>query len=312
MGTAREDFLENLAAIKAASDLPALREPIVVDQEAVNVARLLRNGLAVAAFSTLEDFIKRRNEELLSFASTGPSSLANLPEALRDGATRRSLAALEALSRRSDDPIPLIHQISAMIGRTASGTVVFPSLTMHWAGSNLTGSDLNESLTMIGVSDPWAQMTGLGRRCGFQIPGGMEAAFKAMARARNEAAHAATTNTPLLSLRSFHISALGIACTYDLLASRALRLIQEAVPDSLRGTAKVRSIDISLRLVVDRGGGVWAEVRETKPKPAIKLYRDLASAQLESRSHGASRREAVVSKGRLGDPNWWISGDVAT
>ncbi len=103
MGTAREDFLGHLVAINEAADLSALRDATPPDPAQSEVARVLRNGLAVAAFAALEDFLKRRNRELLAFASTGVSTYDELTPELRRAVVHRALSSLAAQARRAAD-----------------------------------------------------------------------------------------------------------------------------------------------------------------------------------------------------------------
>jgi hypothetical protein len=310
MGSSREDFLANLAAIKAASELPALQDPLIPDPLGANVARILRNGLAVSAFASLEDFVRRRNGELLTFGSTGTAAFPDLNASLQDAVTRRALGVLARAAGRIDDPMPLIQAEASLIGGSGSGMIRFPLSTLGWEGSNLQAQDIATILGILGVDDPWSQLTYIGRRCGFAATGAFDAAFRSMASARNAAAHDATANTPLISLRSFHLGALAIACAYDLLASRSMRLLQGADLGLLKGTKKVRSIDIRIRFIEDRGGSKYAEVRESKRKPAVRRYRDLPTARTQALARARAGFEALVVLDRVGAPVWWVSGDM--
>lgn len=83
MPTAKQNFLERLFIIEKTLSTPNILDGLPTQTEHNNIARLLRNGLAVVGFVALEDFIKNRAIEILNEIASSHIPFSNLTEDLR-------------------------------------------------------------------------------------------------------------------------------------------------------------------------------------------------------------------------------------
>jgi hypothetical protein len=307
----REALLRSLESFDQAAQLEILLSQTPPSDQ---VARLLRNGLTVVGFCILEEYVRARCIEVAEHISKGPASFSDLPLGLQKAATEGAVGVLASQvrfhARSGEDPIPLIQQVGRALSSTSSASLELSTLTLQWEGSNLSASDLKDILANVGVdADPWGQMTALAMRAGFPIQGSLRDVFVQCLKDRNAAAHAATSDIPVLRVRSFSKSALAIAFAFDVLISRAARLCYEATADYLRGSKKFRQGDIPLRFL-DYRGSDWAEYVENKLSRAVRRQDSLDVARSEAMQRARDRGETVVIRDRNRMPTSWVCADL--
>ena len=78
MPTAKHNFLERLFTIKKSLYIPNVIDGLPTETEHNNIARLLRNGLAVVGFVALEDFIKNQDDHQRYIVLTNQQPLSQL------------------------------------------------------------------------------------------------------------------------------------------------------------------------------------------------------------------------------------------
>jgi hypothetical protein len=312
MASARDTFLRDLEAIATASDSSTLFVEPAASESQASAARLLRNGLAVVSFNSLEHFIDRRSVELLTMISAAPITFGDLPHRWKEAATRQVVAALSAsvrlMQKNGEDPTPLIQETGVALASTRGATLTLSSLALRWTGSNLTQEDISRSLRVLQIEEPWSAMTAIANRAGFGLLGNSEDVFRSLLRARNEAAHEPLADTSILYLRSLRRTVAAVAFAFDALASRAARLAATGDPAYLLGR-QVRESGIRLRYLDSRGNR-WAEVREGNPAIAYRLHADYDAARREALLRACREREVVVARDGA-EPLWWATGDAA-
>jgi hypothetical protein len=312
MASARDTFLRDLEAIATASDSSTLFVEPAASESQASAARLLRNGLAVVSFNSLEHFIDRRSVELLTMISAAPITFGDLPHRWKEAATRQVVAALSAsvrlMQKNGEDPTPLIQETGVALASTRGATLTLSSLALRWTGSNLTQEDISRSLRVLQIEEPWSAMTAIANRAGFGLLGNSEDVFRSLLRARNEAAHEPLADTSILYLRSLRRTVAAVAFAFDALASRAARLAATGDPAYLLGR-QVRESGIRLRYLDSRGNR-WAEVREGNPARAYRLHADYDAARREALLRACREREVVVARDGA-EPLWWATGDAA-
>lgn len=299
---ARIEFLQSHRAVLEAQSLELLIPNGLGSSPHNDRARILRNGLAVQYFAILEEFLRSRAAELLSYLSGGPVAFASLPVLLQEAATRGALEALayQSRTRGSELTLATIQQVATAIGSTTLSGYQFTEMTFGYDSSNLAPRHLSEFLASINVGpDSWRQMTMLKSRLGFgQLP--LDEAFRNGATARHSSAHSGLVDTSISQLTDFHQAELLIALTFDALASRAVRKLRTRVP------GQVTENEIRVRELRQRDARTWAEAG-LHAKSALKLHRD------EPDFAGAfercqSRNELLVAFDRSGFvTDWWSS-----
>ena len=109
----RSSLIDRLRIIQEAVD-----HDLLVDRELTNLehnrrAQMLRSGLMIAAFTSVEDFIRARTSELLAYVSRTVVRFELLPEDLKRAATTEVMRAAyeqaRMLKRRGENPLPMIR-----------------------------------------------------------------------------------------------------------------------------------------------------------------------------------------------------------
>ena len=122
--TARHDFISRLRALQRAVGVPSTINLPAFEKAQNEAARMLRNGLAIVAFSTIEDFLRARSEELLATLTGAPLPFDDLPNDLRQATTEGVVAGLlfqvRLMRRNAEDPVSLIQRTGRALSSTAS------------------------------------------------------------------------------------------------------------------------------------------------------------------------------------------------
>lgn len=311
MPGARNDLFERLEAFSAAAQNPALQvQPPAAVQHNM-AARLLRNGLAVAGFALLEDFLKRRTGEALR--SLGPPALkfSDLPGPLREAATSGALSSAtfqaRLVSRAGDDPIPFIQAIASDVASTASSAFRLSDMCFGYGQPNLGHEDVKKILKAFVVDGSWDQIKDIATRVGLGGGVSYEEVFRGAARMRNEAAHNSAADIAVSDLASFGRNATAIAIGFDLLLSRATRLMREGHVGVLNGAYKVKAAQVAIRFVDPTVKG-WREWIEGKPR-AVRRSSDASTLVGQATLRAQKVRQVVVLRANNLTPLKWYPTD---
>jgi hypothetical protein len=308
MSQAKQALMDRLEVAR-----PSLSEAILIDQSLTDKshnqrASLLRNGLMVVLFTALEDFLRNRTAELLVELSKTVVPFNALPQDLQHASTMEAMRAVYAqaqiVKRGGDDPLPMIQQAALEVASTGSTTLAFNKYSFGYKSSNLTSSEIGEILKTLNLADAWNEMTRIASRCGFgSIP--LRSQFEIAAQLRHKAAHSIRANVQPRDLESFCDSALAIASSFDILASRAVRLLKVGDPVVLTQRAALAST-IRLRFVDHRSSG-FAEVAEGVTR-AQKVSAAKDEAMKAALARALIRNEPVVERNSSGKLlNWRVT-----
>ncbi|QQQ78820.1 hypothetical protein IOD16_10485 [Saccharothrix sp. 6-C] len=292
----------------------ALQEELLIDKQLTakehnQRASLIRNGLMVVAFTTLEDFIRNRIAELLVHLSRTIVHFEDLPKELQHAATMEAARAAHSralmLMRSGEDPLSLIQQAAGEIASTGQGALQISPYSFGYKGSNLSSGEIAEILRCLQVADAWNEMSNIASRCGFgSLP--LKAQFDQGAQNRHSAAHSTSTNIQPVDLENFCKQALAIASSFDILASRAVRLIKEGVGDILVAKIKLSS-HVSLRFI-DTQAGKYAEKNEGSHR-AFRVHDDLKSAWRETVGRARVDHRPIIQRDAAKFPVDWMVTD---
>ncbi|MEU4562362.1 hypothetical protein AB0F72_28595 [Actinoplanes sp. NPDC023936] len=312
MSVARHNFIERVSAVEDALTQPLLIDKNLTDAAHNNRARILRNGLMVVTFSGLEDFIRERSAEVLNFVSRTSLRFDDLPRDLAVAATVEAMRAAHSralmASRQGDDPIPILQGAAAEVASTLQGPLSISKYALGYAGSNIGAEEVSNILKTLHAADPWNEITLLGSRVGLgSTP--LRDAYAQGLRLRNQAAHRADTNIQPTELLTFCQQAKAIALGFDLLASRAARLLHDSTQSFAQQTKNKLSQDISI-IFVDHDGRHFVSKRENVGR-ALKREADETAAWLYAVSKARPKFEAIVLRNKSGTPTRWESTDCA-
>lgn len=301
MPTARADYQSRMHSLENALTVDTIKSKSLTDIIHNDIARLLRNGLAVVAFAALEDFIKQRTSEVLSQIGASPVKFSELPVALRYAATYKAISALnfQISWREKEDKVAYIQEQAMKIASTASTPYEITPHAFGYNQANITEDTISEILKALFVNDPWAQISALSARLNITaLP--LRDAFINAARRRHKAAHVASASIPERDLQDFVNESYGIAAAFDVLISEGLKKIQLRSIDHLKGQKVLKSADIKLRFLRN-SQGKWKELSEGKSR-AYRTAPDLNLLESQAILRANSNNEYLFvfdEKGKL-------------
>jgi hypothetical protein len=277
---------------------------------------MLRQGLAVLVYSTLETFVRERTAEVLRSFTNKSLTFADLSPALQKAST---LDALEGVRFRLklQPAADKITWLVANLAPIASATKSVHKLSDHsfgYSASNLDEDDVRDILKAFGVHAPWLQMTSLSSRFGMAILN-MEAEFEAIKKRRHSAAHALTAHVLYADLLNSVRSSLAICLAFDLLLSHARGLVNLRASPGQGGRPLVAHGNIKLVFVAPRPGTTTFGVRkEQRPPPSPPVRRSTVrvfASELAAANYGeryATRRESqMVVLDATSTPIRWVT-----
>ncbi|MER6569753.1 HEPN domain-containing protein [Streptomyces sp. NPDC001093] len=305
---ARECFVARMHALIDASQEGALipQGPISGDRDP---SRLMRNGLAVVAYSSFEDFFASRTGEVLDAFDATRVSFDQLPEKLKEAATVGAVRALgfrmnfepDASTKRA-----YVQRHTALITTTGTSGYKFSPLSFMPSSSNLSDEDIERCLKALLVEGPWVELEKITSRIGYGVVG-LRQRLKQLAAQRHEAAHAAHADISVADLRQFPHDLLAIAAAFDAVFSRAVDEILSRGPLS-NSQAKISAIADSLDLsFIDYDGKIYSERSEGKDR-ARKRYDSLEGAWRGAIGRSASGKSLLVYRDGQQRPLDWRMG----
>ena len=314
--SARDSLLATLAVLK-----DCLNDAALIDKSPADVAhnaraRMLRQGLAVLVFSTVETFIRERTGEVLRSFSNPLLAFTDLSPALQRATT---LGALEGVRFRLRLQ-PTATKISWLIANLApisGATTNVQGLSDHafgYAGSNIDEGEVERILKSFGVDAPWGQVTSLTARFGVAtLDAGAE--FESIKKRRHSAAHALTGQVLYVDLQNSVRSSLAICLAFDLLLSHAGGLLNAKVGPGHMGRPQLTHGDVEIVFVAPRNGATgFAVKREQLPPPSpalkrttIRTFPTEAAAVTYGDQYATSRRRQLVILEATGTPAKWVT-----
>jgi hypothetical protein len=263
MSTAKQSFLERIDHFKNSIMVDTLNDHISTDVQHNNIAKILRNGLAVVGFVALEDFIKKRTGEVLKEIGTSTVSFNELPEKLKYSTTVDALPALSRLVKNEptvNDEISFIQTQTFMLSSTTKTSYELTEYAFGFKSSNLDDGEISRILNAFNINNGWTNMSKLSARIGLtSFP--LNNSFKNAATRRNQAAHVAQSNIPINDLEQYTREALGITIGFDSLLTKALYYIKKHSIPYLNGRINIDNTSINLSFI-KLEKGLWKYKRE--------------------------------------------------
>ena len=293
----------------------AVNHDLLVDRELTNLehnqrAQILRSGLMIGAFTSVEDFIRVRTGDLLACVSRSVVRFELLPDELKRAATTEAMRAAyeqaKMFKRRGEDPLPMIQQAAMEIASTGGGPLSISKYGLGYSGNNLATDDVSGILACLQIADVWREIDSIAGRCG-ATSFSLKEAYVNGHKLRNAAAHDPAANIQPSDLQAFCSQAFSIALGFDILGSRAARLLR--LGDSLIFNGRVRlASTIKIRFLRERVRG-YAEAREGARK-AARITADLDDAWKLALAAAAPGGEPIVLCDKAGRPIDWMITDV--
>lgn len=304
MPSAKDLFLERMHALERSASIEAVTNKTLTDKAHNDVAKMLRNGLAVVGFAALEDFVKSRSSEVLSEIGSTGIPFHELPEKLKIATTVGSIKALsyQLNLRPPTDQITYVQEHAQKLASTGSTAYDLTPLAFGYSEANLKDEGVKEILKSFLINDPWGQMTQLASRLGLAaLP--LNETFKGAALRRHRAAHVGHADTPQTDLAQYVKEALAIAIGFDTLLTRSLGHIRAHDRNYLAGRSSISSTSIKIRSIRSVGA-VWKEFIEGR-RTAVKVETDRTQLLTAARARARSQKNLLVQFGNTGEVLFW-------
>ena len=266
---ARNTFIEKIELIAS-----ALGEPIYGDrapnltssdsQAHNNRARLLRNGLVILQFNTLENYIKERTKEILSGINGSTVDFKNLPEKLRNAVLVDLIKPIDFMLKFQDNKHEFMQKISAMMASTAKTGYTLPQYCFFHGKSNIDTNDVENAILAFGIDKPWENITSVGTELGFSGVFPKEK-FNQLSQARHRAAHTGDADITLLDLQANMTSIKCIGFSFDILITQALWLINRPNTAFYSPDKKFKASQIRYRWLEMKGAN-WIDLENKKTR----------------------------------------------
>lgn len=278
-------------------------------------AAMLRQGLAVLAFSTMETFVRDRVGEVLGSFSNKNLKFSDLSPALQRGVT---LGAFEGVRFRlkmkpPDQKVEWLAASLLPIAQVKAEVSNLSGLSFGCSSSNIAEDDIKEVLSAFGVVEPWRQITILSSRLRAAVLDA-KSEFIAIKDRRHESAHTVVGSVPHADLESSLRSVRGICAAFDVLLTSAAVSINRRQQYGTSGRPHLDASRVQLLFVERRVDGSFAVKRESPtgrgvvlPRPLLRLFPDAIAARTFGLSNAENNRRTLVVLDELGMPASWHS-----
>ncbi len=237
--TSQESFVWSMRSLLEQIDSGAIQDKALPGTSAAEATRLEKNGLSVAAYASFEHFVRGRIAELLSEISSSPDRppFHDLPEKLQVAATqgvvdalRFRLNLLRSESLETSDIVELTCAHAGKVHSSLSTEYEFSDWSFGWSTSNISAGTLSDFLQAVNAPALFNEIESVLKelRFDFASAGLTENGnfrIKRFSSWRHGAAHDATLSIDVQLLRTRITAYLAIACTFDFLASLAVRIL---------------------------------------------------------------------------------------
>lgn len=256
MPTAKQNFLERIFTIEKSLTTPNVIDDLPTQVEHNNIARLLRNGLAVVGFVALEDFIKNRTIEILRELATSHITFNNLTEDLKYYSTVDVLNSIVRLSKFQPtkmDKISFVQNETRIISSSLNTSYDINEYTFGFNSSNISKDEIKKILKSFNINDGWSKLSSLSNILGItSFP--LENSFTNAANRRHQAAHDTTSSIPIGDLTQYISEALAIALTFDAFISYSKNKLIFDNTSFLTNTNLITHNSISLSFIKKENG----------------------------------------------------------
>lgn len=297
MSASRDRFLRSFRALRNAAFDRSLINGETSARKHNDKAGILRNGVSVVAFATLEHFLRLRVSELLSSLSVAGFRFDTAPSNYRSEVTASALDAIRFQSilagKRGENVPDFLSEALTPFASYVTPTPDYSTLHFGLSKSNLSPEDCKRMLRIFDIEDGWTQIERLTQRIGSSLLD-CRGIFDAAARRRHGAAHDPQSTSTSADLQAFIGQGLILACCFDLAASAgAASLMGRLLGSGKSGLVVAR--DIRLRFL-DRTDTKW---REWRPGGKRAIAVGLASSDLlcAASKRASSASEMLIVRG---------------
>lgn len=291
MRAVRAEYYSSLRAMARLTSETLLTDTLPISAPSNRSARILRHGLAVAAFSSLEHYIERRFEYFFDNLSSGQLPYSEFSDELRRFLTIEAVNGLSNRTRFRAHTDRLTYSETGLnhIGAYLGGSGPYKAYGFSPKGSNVARKDIETAFKAVGVQRCWQRMGAIATAIGSSRIS-LADDFDQLGRTRNRSAHNPSGNVPTANLLSHIQNAILIGIAADILLSNAAGAFSRAQTQTQLTTA-MQSITTSVRFLDEEPTGSWIE-RAFSGHP-MKRYASEAAAAAGVSARGTSNLTVV-------------------
>lgn len=249
-------------------------------------ARILRHGLAVAAFSSLEKYIETRFQHLMRSFTSSPLSYAAFSNDLKRFLTVEAVVGLATKTKFRAHADRQLFSESALkeIGGYLAGTAPYSAFGFSPRGSNVSRTDIESAFKACGLAHCWTHMGSISSAIGASRVS-LAVDFDQLARTRNRSAHDPSGNVPTANLVAHIETAILIGIAADIL-STAIERAYASSSTTAQLRVAITGMSYPVRYVDEQSDGSWLERSATGY--ALKRY----ATELAAVTGAQARRSA--------------------
>ncbi|HDR9030276.1 TPA: hypothetical protein QDB14_004513 [Burkholderia vietnamiensis] len=309
MSEAYEDFWATICTLRELSE--ALGDVLPGTQGARSANHVRLNGLHVVAFAALEDFIRRRAHEVISWLGAEGVRLESFPNRLQMLILQGTIEGINfSLSRTDkDDRVTLLQLQGLLLSSSGENDQAFVPSEYFFgkAASNISRDDVRELLEAFGLGEKFACLSEVTALLEMPLLGSIEGVFTRLAKNRHRAAHGFGLDYKLSDFRSDMANALPLfAFAFDTSISQCAQALRKTVIADKVAFEKFSAATSVIRIVEfnpDQSG--WQENR------LGKIVKKLKKGELRQRLQAFANRamgsgETIIVKNEKGLINGWI------
>ena len=295
----RQLFFQSLGRMLALSN-----EPLLVDRLPINdinnvSARILRLGLSVTAFASLERYVEDCFGLAVQSLAGARIGYSNFPEDLRSFLT---VKAVEGLATKggfvpAPDRLAYFESHIPKVAKYAETPPIFTSLGFSPRGSNVAASDIAAAFNVLKVKKPWTVLSSIAASMGGASLD-LENDFTNLSKTRHRAAHNPQFNIPTSDLQNNLRAAIAIGISVDILA----KLVSDrwaAAGRISEVSAQVAALIYPMRFIDDGVGSIFIE-RAASTGRAVKHY--VSESLAVTGAAGRSTSSFVIRRDASGRP----------
>lgn len=293
MSQARKDLLTRLVKLADAASKDEVNSKPAHEVEWNERARLLKIGIALSVFTSLEDFVKRRLiEVLLKLNTISPKSKA-IPSKLLDALTVEAVKTVAGRINHAErfkigDVRAFAMDQAKKIASLADNLIIPSEMALTDNNSNISWALIEGALLSFGVKNPGSVMGGVAQR----IAGGIFAPkdhFEKATELRHQVAHEPWFDMPVGDMTTHLSTGAMLCCSFDLVLSTAVARIVQGT--HLIQPSSTANKDVAL-IFVEKAGGKWRHKSEGAKKGKVAADEDLAFEA--ARNAGGGTQSCVV------------------
>lgn len=240
--------------------------------------RLLRHGLSVTAFASLEKHLQFLFEDFTASISGMSINYGALPVGFRKFVSVDAVSGFQNRIKLMEKHLKLPYFESNLptLAKFSSTPSAFSGYGFSPRGSNIGSDDILTGLKALGVPDPWRKLTALTHDIGLARTN-LEDDYRALASSRHTSAHNPTGNIPTQDL----LTNIDVASLIAVTIAATLQTLKPIYLSSTTATqlaSRTNAPDVKFRFIDRLTDGYWME-RKVGAGRGVKKYPTLETAK---------------------------------